>query len=241
MITYSSSSKFWQRPWFLPLCGAVVAALAVGGWWFHGRAGEGEGARGGQEADPLIRASVPVPAPMASHVVLADGRPSDFTAEEWSALKDAMSKTAQPEVEMKRVVAFLRFQKAFDQWQSLKESPDTARRQQLATVLAEQVPERLRQGEVTFGEALLLQQALLADAEPDADRRALRLKEAETVLRAAAPQMDADQQAREAAQLKEYKRREAAILQEFQARPEPRDQAWLEAQLDAARRAVYGN
>jgi len=173
--------------------------------------------------------------------VLPDGRPSDFSPEDWAALKSAMAKTANPESELKRVVAYLRFQKSFGQWQSLRESSDHALRQQLAASLVEQLPERLRQGEVTMGEALMLASALWTDLEPNEDKRKVRLEEVQAVLASAAPQPDAAQQAREAAQQAEYKRREAAIVLEYQSRPESqRDQVWLEGQLDTARRAVYG-
>jgi len=152
-----------------------------------------------------------------------------------------MAKTANPESELKRVVAYLRFQKSFEQWQNLRESSDLARRQQLAASLVDQLPERLRQGVVTMGEALMLASALWTDLEPNEDKRKVRLEEVQAVLASAVPQPDAAQQAREAAQQAEYKRREAAIVLEYQSRPESqRDQAWLEGQLDTARRAVYG-
>ena len=181
------------------------------------------------------------PAGWSTPVVLPDGRPSDFAADEWAALKDAMAQTANPAAELQRVVAYLRFQKAFERWQRVRESTDLVQRQQLASRLADQVPERLRQGEVTLGEAILLTNALWADLEPDPDKRKVRLEEAQAVLAGAVPKPDAAQQAREASQLSEYKRRESAIVLEYQSRPEAqRDQAWLEAQLDAARRSVYG-
>lgn len=174
-------------------------------------------------------------------ILLPDGRPSDFSAEDWAALKDALAKTTHPEAELKRVVSYLRFQKGFAQWQSLRESSDMARRQQLASSLSQQLPERLRQGEVSMGEAMMLASALWTDLEPNEDKRKVRLEEVQAVLAQSVPQPDAAQQAREVAQQTEYKRREAAIVLEYQSRPESqRDQVWLEAQLDAARKAVYG-
>jgi len=106
--------------------------------------------------------------------------------------------------------------------------------------LLEQVPERMRQGELTMGEAMLLESALWADLEPDEAVRKQKLDEAQATLNTAAPQPDAEQQAREASMLAEYKRREAAILADYQTKPEAqRNQAALQDALESARRSVY--
>jgi len=250
MITTDRSFPFRRTGWWA--AGVILLALVVGAMWWYGRAdtesGErerlaaaGQGAQGagagvsGQQFGPGGAVTT-----LAAPTVLPDGRPSDFSPQDWAALKDAMAKTANPESELKRVVAYLRFQKSFEQWQNLRDSSDMARRRQLAGALVEQLPERLRQGEVTMGEALMLASALWTDLEPNEDKRKVRLEEVQAVLASAVPQQNAAQQAREAAQHAEYKRREAAIVLEYQSRPEgQRDQAWLEGQLDAVRRAVY--
>lgn len=241
MISYSRP-QFWQRTWFMLLCmGAAVAAVVV--WWvWQGRAA----AAAVGDSATLARGASGVPeaaarAGMQEPALLSDGRPEDFSAQEWAALKDAMKQSSQPEAELKRVVAYLRFQKRFDQWQGLRDSADVGLRRQVAASLVEQVPERLKEGEVTMGEAQLLLSALWSDLEPDEARRRQRIDEGIKILQAAAPQPDADQARREADRLSEYKRRESAIVLEYQSRPETqRDPAWLEAQLDDARRAVYG-
>lgn len=240
---------FWPKRtawWVVGLTVLVLAGVAL--WWSarpggtvgqrEGAAAVGQGARASHGGTPGPGGEVPA---LAAPSVLPDGRPSDFSPQDWAALKDAMSKTAKPEAELQRVVAYLRFQKAFGRWQGLRESSDAALRQQLASQLVAQIPERLRQGEVTLGEALMLETALWTDLEPDEARRKVRLEEVQAVLASAAPQPDAAQQSHEAALLAEYKRREAAIVLEYQSRPEAqRDQAWLETQLDAARQSVYG-
>jgi hypothetical protein len=67
------------------------------------------------------------------------------------------------------------------------------------------------------------------------------MKALEAELHQAAPQIDPTQQARNEALEREYKRREAAIVADYQARPEAqRDQAKLEKDLESARRAVWG-
>lgn len=243
---FSSSSVWWASGL------GLVAVLLAGLWWSsrpdadtrEQAAASGQGARLGAGAGGASAVQFGPGGSVSTWVaptVLPDGRPSDFSPEDWAALKSAMAKTANPESELKRVVAYLRFQKSFEQWQNLRESSDLARRQQLAASLVDQLPERLRQGEVTMGEALMLASALWTDLEPNEDKRKVRLEEVQAVLASAVPQPDAAQQAREAAQQAEYKRREAAIVLEYQSRPESqRDQAWLEGQLDTARRAVYG-
>jgi len=241
MISYSRP-QFWQRPWFMLFCMGLAVAAVVAWWMWHGREASADtdeasataSVRSG-EPEAVARAGLQPPP------VLSDGRPADFSAEEWAALKDAMKQSSQPEAELKRVVAYLRFQKRFDQWQGLRDSPDVSLRRQVASSLVDQVPERLKEGEVTMGEAQLLLSALWADLEPDESRRRLRIEEGIKILQSAAPQPDADQARREADRLTEYKRRESAIVLEYQSRPEAqRDPAWLEAQLDDARRAVYG-
>lgn len=242
MISYSRP-QFWQRTWFTLLCMGVAVAAVVAWWMWQGHSA---GATAPEAAVPArVTSGVAEAAARAGlqePALLSDGRPADFSAEEWSALKEAMKQSSQPEAELKRVVAYLRFQKRFDQWHGLRESADVGLRRQVAASLVEQVPERLKEGEVTMGEAQLLLTALWADLEPDQARRRQRIEEGIKILQSAAPQPDADQARREADRLTEYKRRESAIVLEYQARPEAqRDPAWLEAQLDDARKAVYGN
>lgn len=241
MISYSRP-QFWQRTWFMLLCMGVAAAAVVAWWMWQGRSAAN--AEGGAAVPARVSsgsAGAVARAGLSEPPLLSDGRPLDFSPEEWAALKEAMKQSPHPETELKRVVAYLRFQKRFDQWQSLRDSPDAGLRRQVAASLVEQVPERLREGEVTMGEAQLLLSALWSDLEPDEVRRRQRIEEGIKILQAAAPQPDADQARREADRLTEYKRRESAIVLEYQSRPEAqRDPAWLEAQLDNARRAVYG-
>lgn len=248
MITYENT-KLWQRSWVLAL--ALGGASGVGVWWWQMHAGQGEGGEGPQAAPVQATPAQAVQgenvpqkldtALLVAPTVLEDGRPSDFSPEDWAALKEAMSKTPNPRSEMERVVKYLRFQKGFEQWQSLQDSPDVAIRHQLAQRLLEQIPDRLKQAELTMGEAIMLGSALWADLEPNEDARKSKLEQFQASLSTAAPQPDAGQQARDVALQKEYKRREAAILAEYQSRPEAqRDQARLEQALEAARVAVYG-
>lgn len=241
ITTYDDSPKFWQRTWFLVLL--VGAGVGAGIWWWQTQ-------RASQPA-AVVQESASVSKPVAvakgdevaidSALLVTpsigdDGRPSDFTQEEWAALKSAMAQTPNPRAELERVVKYLRFQKAFEQWQALENAPDVATRRKLAEKLLEQVPERLAQAEVTYGEAMLLQAALIADIEPNEGMRQQRIEQAQARLKESAPQAEAD------TLLPEYKRREAAIVAAYQALPESRrDPAQLTKDLDAARIAVYGS
>lgn len=244
MITYQSR-QVWLRPWIWALLlGAVAGA---GAWWWYTRADDVVP----PAADTAKRAVWPVvtagsklveSALVSPPPILEDGRPADFSPEDWAALKEAMAKTPNPKAETERVLRYLRFQRGFEQWQSLKGSPDVAHRQELAKKLLEQVPERLRQGEATMGEALMLSTALWTDLEPNEDVRKQRIEEAKTILANAAPKPDTAQVAKDATMLAEYKRREAAIVADWQAKPvAQRDQAKLEEALESARRAVYAS
>ncbi|HEX5357837.1 MAG TPA: hypothetical protein VFW93_16660 [Aquabacterium sp.] len=244
MITYENP-KLWQRTWVLAM--VLGGGVGVAAWWWQTHAAQQ--AEAAPEAAPAVSAKTGAQKAVATvdsallvqPRIMEDGRPSDFTPEDWSALKEAMSKTANPRSELERVVKYLRFQKGFEQWQSLQDSPDVTTRHQLARRLLEQIPDRLKQAELTMGEALMLEAALWTDLEPNEELRKQKLEQAQSALTSAAPQPDAEQQARDASLLKEYKRREAAILADFQAKPEgQRDQAKLEQALEAARVSVYG-
>lgn len=224
--------------------GFVVAGLA---WW----------SQGGLEAieAPPMAASAPVTAvagrfpntsmPVSSinepAPVLPDGRPSDLTEDEWHALQETVGKGPNAQAELKRVTAYLRFQKGFTQWQADQEtSRDPAQRKALAHQLLAAVPERLKNSEVTIGEALMLAAALFNDIEPDEATRSIKLEQFRMKLEAVAPRLENAAEVREANCLAEYKRREAIIQQDFISRPDgQRDQKKFEAELEAAHRAVY--
>jgi hypothetical protein len=237
ITTYEDPSKFWQRTWFLAL--AIGVGPGAGFWWWQAEgvaqppaAPKTAATKRAAVANPdLPELALLVPPKMSG-----DGRPSDFTPEEWAALKDAMAQTPNPRAELDRVVKYLRFQKGFEQWQSLQDGPDVLTRRKLAEKLLGQVPERLAQAEVTYGEAALLQTSLIADIEPNESLRQQRLEQAQAQLAAAAPTASPD------VLYPEYKRREAAIVAAYQALPESRrDPGQLTRDLDAARVAVYGS
>ena len=240
MISYEQP-KLWQRPWVMTLTlGTLV--LVVAAWWTSARESEAE-AQAPAQPNSLVRSDAGVSA--SDSLITAplpdDGtHPPDFSAQEWATLQSATAEAPQPDRELARLVSYLRFQKGFAQWQSLQNSPDIAARHRLAEQLLAQLPERVRQGEMGAGEVTLLQQALLVDLVPDETQRQQRLALVQADVAKAMPPADTTQQALNEARRSEYKRREAAILADYQTRPEAqRNPAQLEAALEEARRAVY--
>lgn len=249
MISYQESTKFWQRSWFA----ALIGGLAVGGgvWWWQSHQDAEQAAEAASSVQaptasgpqrPVFTTPVASTGPASAPTVLPDGRPSDFTPEDWAALKAAMSSQPNGQAEMARVVAYLRFQRSFEQWQALADSRDAAKRHALAESLLTQLPERMNKGEVTSGEALLLSNALLTDLQPDENLREARLADMRTRLQASVPQSDAEQAARDREKLRDYQRLASAIMADWESKPEAsRSQVALERDLAAARLSVYGN
>lgn len=245
MITYQNRQG-WRRLRLGALAvGAVMGAVA---WWWSNPRDDGAHLSAKQGSSALAVPGVKADAKQVESALVAppptldDERPVDFSPEDWAALKNAVAKNPNPKKEMERIVKYLRFQRGFEQWQSLKNSPDVAQRQALAKHLLEQVPERLHNGETTMGEALMLTAAFWSDLEPNEQVRKQRIEDAKAILAQAAPEPDPQQAAEDASKLAEYKRREAAIVADWQAQPiAQRDQAKLETALESARRAVYAS
>lgn len=240
MISYDRQ----KRPNLLLWGGALVLGAAAGaGLWWQQQQATPEGA---VVQSPASQAGVPASAAEALRnlsappAVLDDGRPSDFSPEDWKNLKDTVGKAPNGAKEMLRVANYLRFQRAFTQWQELSEHGTPEQRRPLAQKLLETVPERLKQSEVTMGEALMLAAVLYNDIEPDENARTAKLDAFRAQLEAVAPKVDQAAEMREANCLAEYKRREAVIQQEYLSQPEAqRDHKKFETDLDAAHKAVY--
>ncbi len=244
MISYDRNKSSSLLVWGGAL--AVGACLGGGLWWYQNESiAHGEGAVGAvsevsasSQAAPAIQALQNLEVPPQ---VLPDGRPEDFSPEDWKALQDTVGKAPNAAQEMQRVAGYLRFQRGFTQWQELQEnSASPKERHALAQKLLDSVPERLKQSEVTMGEALMLAAALYNDLEPDENARSVKLDQFRIQLEAVAPKPDQAAEMREANCLADYKSREAIIQQEYLSRPEgQRDHKKFEADLDAAHKAVY--
>lgn len=237
--------------WLVALLVAVVAVGAWWGWAASRKASGPDGSSGGlfpwSRADQSTGGSAaPAATPnkwveSLSKPTAPNQRPEFLTEEEWKSLVEALKDTPNREHEQARIVEYLRFQKQFQLWQSMRDSQDAAKRQALAKELLEAIPQRLENREVSSGEAQLLQATLLEELVPDQQQRQVRLEAEKKRLTNIQPsETDAAAQRQDAAKLQEYKRREAEIIAQWQAMPvEQRDQRWLETQLDAARRSAY--
>lgn len=102
-------------------------------------------------------------------------RPAFVSEMEWDMLKAVAQQHATPEKELTRMVNFLRFTKQLELWESLPKSEDAARRQMIANELLEDLPNRVRHGELELADAQGKMRALVQDAELNDKDRARRM------------------------------------------------------------------
>lgn len=239
----------------LAIGGFVLVAVAAAAWWGWSSRATPEGtADGTAQAFPWSRAGTggtsstagPALAPqiaasaVALESTLPDGRPAFLQPEEWAALQEALKDNPQRDQEMRRILGYLRFQKKFELWQTMRESPDAAQRQALAREMLDELPPRVASGEVNIGEAQMLQTALIEDFVTDPESRRQRIAAEAARLKVAPSPEQAEDMRRGEQQMQDYKTREAGIISQWQAMPaEQRDPKWLETQLEAARRAAF--
>jgi hypothetical protein len=101
----------------------------------------------------------------------ASGRPDDLTADEWATLQAATQGLADGERQLAAMADFMRFQKAFVRWEALHAPADQHARRELGHQLLDQVVGMAASGVVTTPQAQQIQDALIADLEPDPPRR----------------------------------------------------------------------
>lgn len=102
-------------------------------------------------------------------------RPAFVSEMEWDMLKSVAQQHATPEKELTRMVNFLRFTKQLELWESLPKSEDATRRQMIANELLEDLPNRVRHGELELADAQGKMRALVQDAELNDKDRARRM------------------------------------------------------------------
>jgi len=232
MISYDRSSTV--SPLVLGL-GALLVAGGLGAWWWSSGSGEAPPASADAASVPMV-ASAPAatvtPAPVAGD--------DDFAPENLGALNQVMSKQPEGEKELQRVTSFLKFQRGFERWQEMQDQADAGPRHELARSLMASLPDRVRSAEITLPEAALMCGMMLNDLEPNEQLREQKMAECHRGLEAVSPRVDTEQGMRAAQCQTEYRRREAALVAEFQARPATqRDAARLEADLQKARKDVF--
>lgn len=171
-------------------------------------------------------AATPPAAPVAAAPASLGAPPPGLTAQQWAAVEAELASHPTPAAERARLIAYFTWSDAVQRWRDAR--GDVALAQQLANGL----PERMAQREVSAAEARQLQAALLLTLEPDEARRVAALKAFDARLPApAAP--DPRQQA--------FQRSQAALVSAWQARPAAeRDPAALARDIEALRRTHFG-
>jgi len=102
-------------------------------------------------------------------------RPAFVSPMEWAMLQGVVQQHANPDKELTRMVNFLRFMKQMEAIEALPKTPDNAaKRQTLASQLAEDLPNRVRGGDLDLKDAQGRLNEWLAEAEPDAQTRQQR-------------------------------------------------------------------
>lgn len=228
-------TPLWKR---LALPTAIVA-LAAGAYvfWSGGQPVDNDTSQAASAVAGAQTGGMATPfgdAPPVGATVSADDRPSDVSAEDWTALSAALAKQKG---EAERIVSYLRYQHDFEFWQSTIDSKNVEKRHQMAKALLEQLPERVAKGEFTGPEGTLMGTVLLGDLEPDEAKREKRIEEWTQKLSVAAPQPSDEKLLIDRDRITELKRRQANAYAEWQIKPPgDRDQAHLEKAIEEAQR-----
>lgn len=227
MITVEKS-----RSWRGVAIAAALAAVTAGAYWALGPSGDATHAdRGGSVGNGMWpgmgnSASVAVGgAPDLHPPVLANGRPSDLSEDDWSALEAALKKQANAKGEATRIVSYLRYQKAFETWQNLDEQRDARRRHEMAESLMGELPDRLKSGEFTLIEATLMGAVLLADLETDEAKRNQRVEAWQAKVGTMVQNPDDEAQMAAVNRETEFKRRRASAFGDWQAKTDPNERS----------------
>ena len=217
-------AKFW---WFLAALTAIAIGVGLALW------------RAPHSVDlPLDDSPVsgtppaPMPAPptLAQAAGVEPAPPPGLNATQWQALRSELA--GRPD-ELRRVVDYLSFSDRLQQFRDCK----AVDRKALAAEIDRSIDERLRQRELSAGEARLIKIAVLQELLPDEAQREAALLAWEAAQRAAA-KPDLGVAAREA----DFQRRQAGIVAAWQAQPAAqRDPQALERELEALRRSSFSS
>ncbi len=108
-------------------------------------------------------------------------RPPFASVMEWQMLKGVADRQPDPQAELLRLANFLRYTKLLEKWQDFPASGDAGLRQALARQLLDELPTRVRNGEVDAPDASRQAPAMLRDAystSAERDQAAKRLSQA---------------------------------------------------------------
>lgn len=242
MITYQNSKS--KQMGIALLAIASVAGTAY--WWWSKQPTEGSAgvvlapSSGTAATDgPKFKVDGGVAPELQAPPAAEDGRPTDVSTEDWATLNAALAKRGQPKEEAARIVSYLRYQHGFEKWQQLDQDKDASKRRQMAQSLLNELPERLGKGEFTAIEAQMMSAVLLVDTGVEEAERNKVMEQWQTKLAGIASPLEDEQVLAAKVRTTEYKRRQAAAFDEWQAQTNPVDRtpAKLDQGLEAVQRA----
>ena len=167
------------------------------------------------------------------------GPPEGMTAQQWLALRESLKDHPQRDAEIARVSEYMAFQSRFEHYRALRAqgASGEAAARELASGLLDALPAHAARGELSAGEAALMQQALIDTLLPEASRAARRGLERKR-LADALPVRD-DLQASDERNAR-FQREQAALVARWQALPAAqRDTQALEASIAALRQSIF--
>ncbi|HEX6591329.1 MAG TPA: hypothetical protein VF050_04970 [Moraxellaceae bacterium] len=159
--------------WWLSLLALLGTVVAFGAWMATPTdapvlASAPELVQQQVQAEQAVQASAP---PATGPV---NEKPAYVSELEWQVLKGVAAQKANPEQELRRLVANLHFSKQLEQWRQLAGKPDIAQRRALAQALLADIPARVTDAELDDAGARQLQKELLADLYSDPAERVSR-------------------------------------------------------------------
>jgi len=230
-------AQSWRRGW----PAVPAAALLYGVWALFGASAESDRVAAAPSstvaaANPMAASLADAPAAPAAELAASsvaaaeatDALPPGVTREQWAAIEAEVSKRPDAPAELQRLHAYLQWSDALRRF---REAP-AADRAALAATIEQGLAERIRQGEVSAGEARQIESALLALTVGDDTERVERLRQWAATELAAGAAADPRQAA--------FERRQAEIVAAWSAQPaSARDPAALERELEALRRQSF--
>ncbi|MBS0449316.1 MAG: hypothetical protein JSR59_25640 [Proteobacteria bacterium] len=211
----------------------------------------------GDTAPPPVAAAIPVaatreppvvdagartatPSTDVARTVRAEAPPEGMTAEQWRALQDALKDDPNRQAEIARVTGYMGFLSRSARWRALREQGAAESPQALALArgLLDELPGHVARGETSGAEARVMVHAWVDTLYPNDTERGTQ-RDLQIARVAAALPATPDASAAAAADAR-YQQAQAALVAQWSAKPAAqRDEAQLEAALDALRRDTY--
>lgn len=118
--------------------------------------------------------SASTPSTTNTAVKIIKERPDYLSPMEWLMMKGVAAQHASPDTELTRMVRFVHFMKRWEHYEQLQSSAPRSKRAALAKQLLNELPQRVRNGELGMPEAKVKMQLLVTDAaEPGREQENL--------------------------------------------------------------------